>query len=79
MGIGPDSYSVIIDNRAEINLIYTTLITKLGLVVTRLNHKYLANINKSKIKFTSIAENTSINVGGLQYKILFFIMDRPVS
>lgn len=77
--MGPDPYSVIIDNRTEINLIHTTLVTKLGLVVIKLNYGYLASANKLKTKFTGIVESTSISVGGLQYKVLFFIIDGPVS
>ena len=79
LGMGPDPYSVMMDNGAKINLIHTTLTTKLGLAVTALNHRHLASVNKLKIKFAGIAENTPVSVGGLQYKVPFFIVDGPVS
>ena len=60
LGFRTTPFTVMLDNRTEINILYLSLAVKLGLTVIILNHKHLASTNKLKSKFISIAENTLV-------------------
>ena len=66
-----------LDNRAEINLIHLDLAVQLGLTITILNYRQLLSANK--LKFIKITENTSVQIGGFYYNVLFFVMDGAVT
>ena len=70
-------YTVMLDNRAEINLIHLDLAVQLGLTITILNYRQLLSANK--LKFIKITENTSVQIGGFYYNVLFFVMDGAVT
>ena len=72
-------YIVILDNRAEINLIYLDLAVQLGLIITILNHRQLLSINKLKLKFIRIIENTSVQIRRFYYNVSFFVVDGAVT
>ena len=72
-------YTVMLDNRAEINLIHLDLAVQLGLTITILNYRQLLSANKLKLKFIKITENTSVQIGGFYYNVLFFVMDGAVT
>ena len=72
-------YIVILDNRAEINLIYLDLAVQLGLIITILNYRQLLSINKLKLKFIKIIENTSVQIRRFYYNVSFFVVDGAVT
>ena len=76
---GRSLYIVILNNKAEINLIYLDLAVKLGLIIIILNYRQLSSANKLKLKFIRIIENTPVWIKRFYYNILFFIMDRAVT
>ena len=45
----PAPYTVMLDNKAEINMMHLSMATKLRLVVTELNHELMTNANQSKL------------------------------
>ena len=67
MGKDPDLYTVMLNNRVEINVMHSTLAAKLGLVVTQLNYKLIISANQSKLKFLGIVEDTPVMVESFQY------------
>ena len=71
-------FTVILDNKAEINILHLNLTVKLGLIVTIFNHRYLTSANKLKSKFIGIVKNTLIWVGGFYYKALFFVINGKI-
>ena len=75
----PDPYPVMLDNGAEINVIHFLMATKLGLVVTQLNHGLMMSTNQSKSKFLGIVEDTPVLVDSFWYQVLFFMMEDQVS
>ena len=48
LGHDPDPYTVMLDNGAEINVMHSSIATKLGLVVMELNHGLMTSANQSK-------------------------------
>ena len=76
---GRSLYIVILNNKAEINLIYLDLAVKLGLIIIILNYRQLSSANKLKSKFIEIVENTPVWIRGFHYNILFFVVDEAVT
>ena len=75
----PNLYIVMLDNRAEINMMHSSIAAKLGLVVTQLNHGLMMSTNQSKSKFLGIVEDTPVLVDSFWYQVLFFMMEDQVS
>ena len=63
----PDSYTVMLNNRAEINMMYSSIAIKLGLVVMQLNHRLITSANQLKLKFLGIVEDIPVTVGSFWY------------
>lgn len=79
LDLGTTSFTVILNNRAKINILHLSLAVKLRLTVIIFNHRHLASANKSKSKFIEIAENTPVWVGGFHYKTLFFVINSEIT
>ena len=62
LGYDPDPYTVMLDNRVEINMMHSSIAAKLGLVVTQLNHGLIISANQLKSKFLGIAEDIPVTV-----------------
>ena len=62
LGHDPNSYTVMLDNRVEINMMHSSIAAKLGLVVTQLNHGLIISANQLKSKFLGIAEDIPVTV-----------------
>lgn len=63
MGKDPNPYMMMLDNRAEINVMHSSLAAKLGLVVIQLNYRLMMSTNQSKSKFLGIMEDTPVSIG----------------
>lgn len=63
MGKDPNPYIMMLDNRAEINVMHSSLAAKLGLVVIQLNYRLMMSTNQSKSKFLGIMEDTPVSIG----------------
>ena len=63
LGYDPDPYTVMLDNRVEINIMHSLMTAKLGLVMIQLNHRLIISTNQSKSKFLGIVKDTPVLVG----------------
>ena len=63
LGHDPNSYTVMLDNRVEINIMHSLMTAKLGLVMIQLNHRLIISTNQSKSKFLGIVKDTPVLVG----------------
>ena len=75
LGHDPDPYTVMLDNGAEINVMHSSMATKLGLVVIQLNHGLMISANQLKSKFLGIVEDTPVLVNSFQYQVPFFMVE----